>query len=77
MKTIDISEIAALLETYGESEQPFLLTRNGQPIAAVLPVGENADLESLSLSTNPKFAEIIERSRNSQKEQGRIFLEDL
>ncbi|MCC5622435.1 hypothetical protein LC574_14355 [Nostoc sp. CHAB 5715] len=52
------------------------MTRNGQPIAALFSV-EDIDLETLSLSINPKFISIIEKSRKSQKEEGRIFLEDM
>ena len=76
MKTVDISEIASLLENYEKTEQPLVLTRNGQPIAALFPV-EDIDRETLSLSMNQKFSRIIEESRQSQKEEGRIFLEDI
>lgn len=76
MKTIEISEISTLLENYGEAEQPLIITRNGQPVAALFPVGDN-DIESLKLSMNPKFMNIIETSRKNQKQEGRIFLEDI
>jgi hypothetical protein len=42
----------------------------------LVPV-ENIDLETLSLSLNPKFASIVEQSRRSQEEAGQIFLEDI
>lgn len=77
MKTIEISEIVSLLEKYGNTEQPVILTRNGQPVAALFPVEADIDLETLSLSMNPKFINIIEQSRRSQKEEGRVFLEDI
>jgi PHD/YefM family antitoxin component YafN of YafNO toxin-antitoxin module len=76
MKTIEIGEIASLLENYSKTEQPVILTRNGQPIAALFSL-DDIDLETLSLSLNPKFIKIIEQSRQSQKEEGRIFLEDI
>jgi hypothetical protein len=76
MKAIEISEIASLLENYDKTAYPLILTRNGQPIAALFPV-EDVDIETLSLSMNPKFVDIINQSRKSQKEDGRIFLEDL
>ena len=75
MKTIEIDEIAALLESYSKTEQPVILTRNGQPIAALFSI-ENIDIESLSLSLNPKFVNLVEQARKSQKEEGRIFLEE-
>lgn len=76
MKTVEISEVGSLLEKYDKTEEPLILTRNGQPVAALFPI-EDADLETLSLSMNPKFISIIEKSRKSQEEEGRIFLEDI
>ncbi|HAG85260.1 MAG TPA: hypothetical protein DCL61_29970 [Cyanobacteria bacterium UBA12227] len=76
MKTVEISEIVSLLENYDKTKQPLILTRNGQPIAALFPV-EDIDMETLSLSLNPKFISLIEESRKSQEEEGRIFLEDI
>ncbi len=76
MRKIEISEIASVLENYGKNEQPLILIRNGQPVAALFSV-EDVDMETLSISINPKFIKIVEESRRSQKEEGRIFLEDI
>ena len=76
MKQVEISEIYSLLENNDKTELPLILTRNGQPIAALFPV-EDVDMETLSISMNPKFINIVEQSRKSQKEAGRIFLEDI
>ncbi|MBW4497043.1 MAG: type II toxin-antitoxin system Phd/YefM family antitoxin [Oscillatoria princeps RMCB-10] len=76
MKTVEITEIASLLEGYESTQQPLILTRNGQPVAALVPI-ESIDLETFSLSLNPQFIKIIEESRKSQKEEGRIFIEDI
>jgi PHD/YefM family antitoxin component YafN of YafNO toxin-antitoxin module len=48
MKTVEISEIVSLLENYDKTQQPLILTRNGQPIVALFPV-EDIDMETLSL----------------------------
>jgi len=76
MRKIEISEIASLLENYDKNELPLILTSNGQPVAALFPV-EDVDMETLSISMNPKFIKILDESRRSQKEEGRIFLEDI
>ena len=76
MKTIEISEIASLWEQYDKTSQFFILTRNGQPVAALFPI-EESDLETLSLIMNPKFMNIIEKSRQSQQREGRLFIEDI
>jgi prevent-host-death family protein len=77
MNTVDINQINSLLEKYNTKEQPVIITRNGQPVAAMFPLEENIDLETFSLSINPKFIDIIEQSRKSQQEEGRIFLDEL
>jgi len=41
-----------------------------------MPV-ENIDLETLSMSTNSQFLEIIERSRRRDKTQGRVSSEEV
>ncbi|MEM9543960.1 MAG: hypothetical protein AAGA60_31315 [Cyanobacteria bacterium P01_E01_bin.42] len=76
MKTVDIGKVASLLEKYDNSDRPLILTRNGQPIAALFPI-EDLDSETIGLSVNPKFIKIIEESRKSQREEGRIFLEEI
>ncbi|MBP0016754.1 MAG: type II toxin-antitoxin system Phd/YefM family antitoxin [Cyanobacteria bacterium SBLK] len=76
MKTVDIGEVASLLEKYDNRDRPLILTRNGQPVAALFPI-EDLDSETLGLSVNPKFIKIIEESRKSQREEGRIFLEEI
>lgn len=76
MKTVEISQVYSVLENYDRNELPLILTRNGQPIAALFSI-EDVDLETLSVSINPKFINILEQSRKSQKEEGRIFLEDI
>lgn len=76
MRKVEISEIGSLLENYDETTLSLILTRNGRSITVLLPI-EDVDIETLSISTNPRFTKIIEQSRESQKTEGRIFLEDI
>jgi PHD/YefM family antitoxin component YafN of YafNO toxin-antitoxin module len=55
---------------------PVVVTRRGKPIAALFSV-EGTDWETLSLSMNPKFLRIIERSRKSLRTKGGLTLEEL
>jgi len=71
LRTIDITEATQPLAEYAQRANtgPLVVTANGKPIAVVLPI-ENADSETISLSENPQFLAIIERSRERQKREG-------
>ena len=73
MKTVEVEDAAASLAQYvrGVKKKPVILTRKGKPVAALVSV-EGADWESLSLSTNPRFMEIIEESRKQLRTEGGI-----
>ncbi len=57
MKIIEQAEAKASLADYTESiaQEPVIVTVNGKPVAALVAI-ENADLETVSLSTNPPFS---------------------
>ena len=54
-----------------------MVTKRGKPVVAVMPLTKYDDWESVSLSTNPKFIAIIERSRASARTQGTLSLEEV
>ena len=78
LRTLDIANAVRPLAEYAHQlgEGPIIVTDGGEPVAAVVAI-ENADLESLSLSTNPEFVEIIERSRAGGKREGRISADEM
>jgi len=49
--------------------EPLILTTSGKLVAALVPL-ENADVETVTLSTHPHFLAVIERSRTRQKWKG-------
>lgn len=73
MKVLDKSDATAPLADYTADidKEPVVITSNGRPIAALVSI-ENADLETVSLSTNPQFLALIERSRARQRAEGGI-----
>jgi prevent-host-death family protein len=75
---MDIQEASrSLRESVLEArDEPIVVTTDGKPIAVVVPI-ENADLESISLSTNPEFMAIIERSRARQEREGGISSKEM
>jgi len=71
MKTLELSEATATLAEYADElgSEPVILTNDGVPVAALISL-ENVDLETIALSTNPQFIELIERSRVRHKTEG-------
>lgn len=62
--------------TTGVKKEPVIVTRKGKPIVALVSI-ENADLETVSLSTNRKFLKLIERSRARQRREGGISSDEM
>jgi PHD/YefM family antitoxin component YafN of YafNO toxin-antitoxin module len=73
MKTIEMGDATRSLGECARDvgEEPLVVTRQGKPVAVLLPLGD-ADLETVSLSTNPRFLDLIERSRSRLAEEGGI-----
>ena len=65
MKTIDVDEATTTLSDYAKSglREAVVVTRKGKPVLALTPI--RGDWESVAVGTNPKFIEIVERSRAS------------
>jgi len=78
MKILEMAKATAPLAEYARdvSKEPVILTVDGRPIAALVPI-ENADLETVALSTHPQFLALIERSRARQKSEGGISSEEM
>ncbi len=78
MKTIELSKAKLSLADYAKAvkRDPVVVTRNGKPVAALVGLG-NADMETVSLSTDQEFIDLIERSRARQKKEGSISLEEM
>jgi prevent-host-death family protein len=73
MKTIEIGDATSPLADYieGVQSEPLVITDHGTPTAVILPL-VGTDLETISLSTNPEFIALIERSRARSRAEGGI-----
>jgi prevent-host-death family protein len=78
MKTLEIKDATESLADYARDmdKEIVVVTRNGKPVAALVSL-ENVDEETLSLSSNPDFIELIERSRKEHKSKGGLSSEEL
>lgn len=77
MKVVEKADATATLAEYITeiANGAVIVTNEGQPVAALVPL-ENADLETVSLSTNRKFLDLIERSRARARTEGGISSEE-
>lgn len=73
MKEVDITSATAPLADYARAAHKgaVVVTESGRPVAVVLSL-EDVDRETLSLSTNPEFLEILRRSRTRHAAEGGI-----
>ncbi len=78
MKTLEVAQATAPLADYARDvkTEPLILTMNGTPVAALIPL-ENADVETVTLSTHPRFLALIERSRARQQTEGGFSSEEM
>ena len=78
MKTLDIAAATGSLTEFARRplRDPVILTVEDQPVAVLLPV-QGADVETVSLSLDPKFLAIIDRSRKRHEKEGGVSTAEL
>ena len=54
-----------------------MITKNGRPCAALVPITEDTDLEALALSQNKRFWKLIDNAIARGKKEGFVDLTDL
>lgn len=65
MKTIEMADATESLSQYARKArlEPLIVTLKGKPVAALTAIGSATDLENLTVSNDPGFKALIERSR--------------
>jgi prevent-host-death family protein len=78
MKTIEVTKATLPLADYTKKvrEEPVIVTTRGRPVAALVSIS-NADIETVSLSNNPRFLDLIERSRARQRSESGISTKEM
>jgi antitoxin (DNA-binding transcriptional repressor) of toxin-antitoxin stability system len=78
MKKLELAKATASLAEYARdvNKEPVILTAGGKPVAALVSI-QNADLETVTLSTSPAFLALIERSRARHKAEGGISSKEM
>lgn len=77
-RTIELTDATQSLADYAQQVEggSIVVTRNGQPIAAVVAL-PNTDAETIALSQNPQFLAIMERSRTRYAQEGGVSSADM
>jgi antitoxin (DNA-binding transcriptional repressor) of toxin-antitoxin stability system len=78
MKKIELTEATKPLGEYvkGMDGQSVMIMYQGIALAALVPM-DNADYETVLLSTNPEFIALLERSRARGRNEGGISTEEM
>lgn len=78
MKIVDVSKATLPLADYAKEivKEPLIVTVKGKPVATLVSI-RNGDVETVSLSNNQQFLDLIERSQSRQKSEGGISTEEM
>ena len=72
VKKVDVADATESLATYVRKagwNGPVVVTDDGQPVAALVLL-EHTDLETVALSSDPEFLELIRTSRARHAQEG-------
>jgi prevent-host-death family protein len=62
MKIASAADVKARFNAYlrSSAEGPVIVTRNGKPVAALIAIDDEAEIERLILAYSPKFQRILQ-----------------
>jgi prevent-host-death family protein len=65
MKIASVADVKARFSAYLKKSEngPVIVTRNGRPVAVLLAMQDEDDIERLALAYSPWFQAILEKSR--------------
>ena len=74
MKIASIAEVKASLSAYvkASEEELVVITRNGKPVAALLPLEDDEELERLALAYSKRLQAILSEARHQITTTGGI-----
>ena len=79
MKIAPVAEVKARFSAYlkASEEGLVIITRNGKPVAALVPVRDEAELERLVLAYSSQFQHILQVAKQQIREGRGIDHEDM
>ena len=79
MKIAPLAEVKDRFSTYIDEsrESPIIVTRNGRPVAMIVAIEDEEDLDALLLVHNPRFVQLLEEARQRVRVTGGLSLTEL
>ncbi len=79
MKIAPLAEVKDRFSAYIEEsrESPVVVTRNGRPVAMIVAIEDEDDLDAMLLAHNPRFVQLLEEARQRVKVSGGISLAEM
>ena len=79
MKVAPVADVKARFSSYlRDSESgPIVVTRNGRPVAVLLSIADEDELERLVLSYSPKFQYVLQAAKRQIREGNGIQHDEL
>ena len=78
MRIASIADIKARFSAYvkDSEEGPVIVTRNGKPVAVLVSLKDEDEIERMVLAYSPKFQGILQATKRQIREKGGIEHED-
>ena len=78
MRIAPVADVKSRFSAYlkASEEGPVIVTRNGKPVAVLLSMEDEDELERLILAYSPKFQSILQKAKKEIQESGGITHRD-
>jgi prevent-host-death family protein len=78
MKTVDVADLGArIAELIEQLERtPIVIVQGDRPVAALVPVSEEDDLERLALAVSPTLRQILDEAEEEYRRTGGMSHEE-
>ncbi len=78
MKIAPVADVKSRFSAYlkASEEGPFIVTRNGKPVAVLISMEDEDELERVILAYSPRFQNILQKAKKEIQESGGIAHKD-
>jgi prevent-host-death family protein len=79
MNIAPLADVKARFSAYIKQLQtsPVIVTKNGKPVAVIMGISDEDDLERVMLAVSPKFQALLDKAEKRIQETGGVSHEDV